>query len=195
MTINNDYFQKFNNITFSQLWETAEEFIDDYKLTGLPTTEYQLTDDTLELIWILLNGRFSDSTIKPYNTYGGFKVRFMSKVWQYAPTWKKELDIQNKLRGLSLEDDSDIYKGSSAIYNTALNPGTEPSTGTTEELNFINSQNTTKYKKSKLEGLALLTDLLKNDVTDAFLRRFDEFFKKIIYSGNTYLYETIDEEN
>lgn len=96
---------------------------------------------------------------------------------------------------MSLEDGSDIYKGSSAIYNSAMNPATTPGTNTDEELNFINNQNVTKYKKSKLEGLAILSDLLKNDVTEAFLRRFDDFFKTIIYSGNTYLYKTIDEEN
>lgn len=132
-------------------------------------------------------GRFADSTIKPYNTYGAFKIRFMSRIWQHAPAWKKELDIQNKLRSMSLDDNSPIYEGSKAIYNTALNPGTQP---TEEELNYINSQNTTKYKKSKLEGLAILTDLMKNDVTETFLRRFDDFFKTIIYSGRTLLYGT-----
>ena len=138
----------------------------------------------------MLVGRFADSTVKPYNTFGAFKVRFMSRVWQYAPTWKKELDIQNKLRGLSLEDGSELFVGGSAIYNTAMNPGTQPSTNDTEELNFINSQNVTKYKKSKIEGLALLTDLLKNDVTEQFLRRFDDFFKTIIYSGRELTYIT-----
>lgn len=94
------------------------------------------------------------------------------------------------MRSLSLDDNSEIYKGSSAIYNTALNPNTTPGTDTDNELNFINSQNVTKYKKSKLEGLAILSDLLKNDVTEEFLRRFDDFFKTIIYSGRTLLYET-----
>lgn len=187
------YFQSFDNVTFSQLWETKESFIETYNETGLPKENY-LDDKTLELIWILMLGRFADSTIKPYNTYGAFQVRFMSRIWQYAPTWKKKLDIQNKLRELSLDDGSALYLGSTAIYNTALNPGTEPSTGDTDELNFINKQNTTKYKKSKLEGLALLNDLLKNDITDAFLRRFDDFFKTIIYSGRTLLYETPEGE-
>ena len=183
-----DNFQVFNNITFSQLWENASDFIDTYNETTLPKEPY-VDDETLTLIWLLLAGRFADSTIKPYNTYGAFKLRFMSKVWQYAPTWKKELDIQNKLRELDL-DSGELYLGSTAIYNTAINPGTEPNTNTTNELNFINSQNVTKYKKSKVEGLAILTDLLKSDVTEQFLRRFNEFFKTIIYSGNPVLYET-----
>lgn len=186
----NTYFQSFDNITFSELWETAEDFIQAYKETGLPQ-EYEggtyVTDETLSLIWLLMIGRFADSTIKPYNTFGAFKVRFMSRVWQHAPAWKKELDIQNKLRSLSLEEGSILYEGSKTIYNNALNPGTNP---TEEELTYINQQNTTKYKKSTLEGLAILTELMKNDVTEAFLRRFDDFFKTIIYSGRNLQYIT-----
>lgn len=87
---------------------------------------------------------------------------------------------------MSLNDDSPIYEGSKAIYNSAMNPGTQP---TQEELDYINSQSVTKYKKSKLEGIALLTELMKQDVTERFLRRFDDFFKTIIYSGRTLLYE------
>lgn len=185
-------FQSFDNITFSKLWSSSDSFITTYNEVGLPKEPY-VDDETLQLIWILLSGRFADSTIMSYNTYGSFKIRFMSRVWQHAPAWKKELDIQNKLRALSLENDSEIYEGSKAIYNTAMNPGTQPSTQDAEELNFINSQNVTKYKKSKLEGLALLTDLLKKDVTEAFLRRFDDLFKTIIYSGRTLKYATINE--
>lgn len=186
-------FQSFDNITFSDLYPTQEEFVNQYKVVGFPQ-EYEggsyVTDDDLRLIWLLLIGRYADSVIKPFNVYGAFQVRFMSRVWQHAPAWKKNLDIQNKLRSLSLEDGSEIYKGASAIYNAAMNPNTQPGTDTDEELNFINTQNVTKHKKSKLEGLAILSDLLKNDVTEQFLRRFDDFFKTIIYSGRTLLYET-----
>lgn len=185
------YFQNFDNITFSQSWDTAESFVETYNSTGLPKEPY-VDDDTLKLIWVLMIGRFADSTIKSYNTQGAFKVRFMSKVWQYAPAWKKELDIQNKLRELSLESGSELYVGSTAIYNSAINPGTSPSTDNLEELNFINQQNVTKYKKSKIEGLSLLVELLKKDVTEVFLKRFDDMFKTIIYSGRTLYYVTED---
>ena len=189
------YFQHFDNIKFGELWSTKEDFVNSYKEVGFPQTfegGTYVTDADLELIWLLLIGRFAVSTIKPYNTYGAFQVRFMSKVWQYAPAWKKELDIQNKLRELSLEDGSELFLGGSAIYNSALNPGTQPSTNDTDELNFINSQNVTKYKKSKIEGLAILSSLLKTDITDQFLNRFNEFFKSIIYSGRELTYVTED---
>lgn len=194
----NTYFQSFDNVTFSELWSDSESFVKDYKDSGLPqtyktnsgSTANYVTDDDLKLIWTLLIGRFADSTIKPYNTFGAFKIRFMSRVWQHAPAWKKELDIQNELRAMSLQDGSAIYEGSKAIHNTALNPGTAPGTNTSEELNFLNQQNVTKYKKSKLEGLAILNDLMKKDVTEAFLRRFDDLFKTIIYTGRDLYYAT-----
>lgn len=182
-------FQVFNNITFSELWGTKEKFIEAYDASGLPKDGY-LSNEDLELIWVLLLGRFADSTIKPYNTYGAFQIRFMSKVWQYGPIWKKELDIQNKLRNLSLENGSELFVGGTSIHNSAMNPGTAPSTNDIDELNFINTQNTTKHKKSKLEGYLILSESLKKDITEGFLRRFDEMFKTIIYSGKTYLYKT-----
>lgn len=193
--MNKSYFQSFDNITFSELYSTQEEFVNQYKAVGFPQ-EYEggtyITDDDLKLIWLLLIGKYADSTIKPFNVYGAFQVRFMSKIWQYAPAWKKELDIQNKLRALSLDDGSELYEGGKALYNSALNPGTDPSAydSATGEINFLNAQNVTKYKKSKIEGLAMLTNLLKTDVTELFLKRFEEFFKTIIYSGRTLYYET-----
>lgn len=194
--MSNTYFQHFDNITFSDLWGTSEQFIQAYKETSLPQTYTNsdgtagtyVSDEDLQLIWLLMIGRFADSTIKPYNTFGAFQVRFMSRVWQHAPAWKKELEIQNKLRSMSLADGSELYEGSKAIYNSALSP--ESMKKANEELDYITSQNTTKYKKSKLEGLAILTDLMKNDVTEQFLRRFDDFFKTIIYTGRELQYVT-----
>lgn len=201
--MNNTIFQNFNNVTFSDLWSTQEEFVNAYKVVGFPqtftnsdgTTGTYVSDEDLRFIWLLLIGRFADSTIKPYNTYGAFQVRFMSRVWQHAPAFLKNLEIQNKLRSLSIDSGSEIYDGSKAIYNNALNPGTAPGTDTDQELSYINQQNVTKHKRSKLEGLAMLTDLLKNDVTEQFLKRFDDFFKTIIYTGQDLVYATYNEEN
>ena len=68
-------FQTFDNITFSELWSTQEDFINAYKTVGFPQT-YEggtyVSDDDLKLIWLLLIGRFADSVIKPYNTFGAF---------------------------------------------------------------------------------------------------------------------------
>ena len=109
-------------------------------------------------------------------------------------TSQLKLKIQEKLRSLGLDSNSEIYKGSRAIYNHAFNPETTPKTGDIDELDYINEQNTTGYKKSVLEGLALLMDSLKNDVTDDYVNKFRKLFKIVVYPERTVLYEESDEE-
>ena len=110
----------------------------------------------------------------------GYKVKFFATLWQYGPKWSLDVQIQAKLRGLGLDSNSEIYKGSKAIYNHAEHPETAPSTDSLEELEYINSQQTTNYKKSTLEGLASLVDLLRNDVTENFINQFKKLFSKFV---------------
>lgn len=121
-----------------------------------------------------------------------FKYKIFSVIFQYGPTWEKELAIQYNLRAL---DADAIRQGSKAIHNSALNPQTEPSTGSLDELTFINQQNTTNYKKSPLEGYALLMELLKKDVTNEFLNRFQKCFKQFVRPEKPLLYVTEEEED
>ena len=123
-----------------------------------------------------------------------FKFKLFGKMAQYAPAWEQKLEIQAKLRSLGLNDDSEIYKGSKAIYNTALNPENLPKTGDLTELEYINSQNTTNYKKSKLEGLALLADSLRADVTEDYVNKFRKLFKIVVYPERVLLYEEESDE-
>ena len=83
--------------------------------------------------------------------------------------------------------------GGKAIYNQALNPSAEPGTGTLEELGYINAQNTTNYKKSKLEAYSILTDLLKTDVTENFLTKFKICFKTFVMPEKVLVY--VDDED
>lgn len=113
-------------------------------------------------------------------------------MFMYGPTWEERLSLQEKIRNLT---DAEIQQGSKAIYNSALNPATTPSTGSLEELNFINSQNTTNYKKSRMEAIALKWDLLHTDVTSEFLAKFKSLFMKILSPNQTQVYvNTIEEE-
>ena len=91
-----------------------------------------------------------------------------------------------KLRNLS---EDDIIKGSKAIYNHAYNPGTEPTTATLEELEAINEQNTTNYKRSKLDAYGTLIDLLETDVTSAFLDKFKRLFITVVEPQKSLYYE------
>lgn len=182
-------FQQFFNYKFTDIYNNVDDFINDYKNNGLPTL---ISDESATTLYYLLYARYGNSTLSNADT-NQFKYKLFSIVWQYGGTWEKNLEIQKKLRELSLEDGSDIYKGGKAIYNNALNPGTSPSTNDLEELNFINSQNVTNYKKSKLDGLAFLSELLKTDVSNTFLNRFQKLFIQIPI-GNTKYYIT-EEEN
>ena len=112
----------------------------------------------------------------------------------YGPTWEKNLEIQAKLRGLSLEAESEIYKGGKAIYNHSYNPSTAPSTETLEELPTVNEQNVTGYKKSVLDGLEMLSSLLERDVTKEFIDKFKRLFMIIVAPDYPLLYKT-EEDN
>ncbi len=112
-------------------------------------------------------------------------------MFQYGPSWEKKLEIQEKLRALS---DEEIAKGSKAIYNTALNPSSEPTTQSLEELQYINSQNTTNYKKSKMDAFTQLWGLIDTDVTGDFINRFKVCFKQFVRPEKPLLYVTDNDE-
>ena len=61
-----------------------------------------------------------------------------------------------------------------------MNPGTAPSTSSLEELPGIDDQNTTQYKKNKLDAYANLMGLLEKDVTEEFLSKFKNLFLKFV---------------
>ena len=76
--------------------------------------------------------------------------------------------------------EDEILAGTKAIYNHAFNPQTAPTTNTVDELEYINEQNTTTYKKSKLDGYALLWAILNDGVTERFLREFRYHFLVVV---------------
>ena len=160
-------------------WNNAESFLKDWKSTFYYTSDNTLvTDDNIKLIWNLLYARFANSPIANKDD-DQFKNKVFAIIFQYAPTWQKELAIQKKLRGMSL-DSGDIFRGTGMIYNHSYNPSTAPSTSSLDELTTIDDQNTTHYKKGVLEGLNYLDDLLKNDVTEAFMNKFKKLFRQFV---------------
>lgn len=101
--------------------------------------------------------------------------------------------MQQNLRNIS---EDDLLKGSKAIYNHAFNPSAAPTTGTLEEIDYINDQNTTNYKKSKMDAYTQLWELLKTDVTGEFLAKFQKCFKQFVKPERTWIYVTeLDEED
>lgn len=188
---------QYSTVLFTDVWDDVEDFVNDWKNCGIPyqitvgTSQVQtLTDANIQTLFYLLYARYGNNPIANRDTTQ-WKYKIFSIIFEYGPSWEKRLDIQAKLRGLS---EDDIVKGSKAIYNTALNDSTSPSTQTLEELNFINSQNTTNYKKSKMEAYAQLWDLINTDVTEAFIDRFKKCFKAFVSPEKPLLFVSEDEE-
>ena len=187
--IYNSEYGNYRTKKFTDFYPTSQDFVNDYHLCGIPST---ITDDTATTLFYLLYARYGNSHIINSDE-NQFKYKMFSIIFQYGPTWEKRLDIQNKLRNLT---EDELMYGTKAIYNTANNPGTDPSTGSLEELQYINSQNTTGYKKSKMDAYANLLALLDTDVTEDFIKKFGKLFITILEPREPLWYATeIGEDN
>lgn len=190
----NSYYGGYRTRTFTQIFsndgETGSYDAFAAMLAGTPFARKisEANIDT-ELLFYMLYSRYGNSHIS-YTDENQFVYALFSTIMMYGPAWAKRLSIQEELNKLPLEDGSEIYLGSGAIYNHALNPGTAPSTQTLTELPHINEQNTTKYRKSKLEGLSNLMALLETDVTEEFLAKFRKLFIRVTAPDQPLLYTT-----
>ena len=140
---------------FTEIYDNVDKFISDYftiNLGGLTTNQPQEEYGLLPKLYYLLYAKYGNTPIANFDE-NQFKYKLFSIVFMYAPTWEKRLEIQSKLRNIS---ENDLLVGSKAIYNQALNPETTPKTSDLDELDYINQQNTTNYKKSKMDAYAQL---------------------------------------
>lgn len=164
---------RYNTGLFSEIFINADAFWEDYQVCSFPK---DVSEENIRLIYALLLAAYGQSSIAN-ETVDQFKIKLWSIVWQYAPTWVTRIDIQKRLRELPLEE---LKKGGKAIYNRALHPGTEPTDASLEELDFIDSQNVTNFKKSTPEAMAIQWDLLRDNLTKQFISRFKILFRTIL---------------
>lgn len=189
MLYNDRLYGGFRTRTFSQIYTNVDEFIDDYKTIGIPTT---VSDDTIKTIYLLILSRKANSPIASSDE-NRFRLDLFAIIFSKAPTWERRLDIQKKLRELT---DDELMYGAQAIYNTATNPANGLAYDEDDKpikLNQLNLQNTTNYKKSKLEAYSILWESLRDDVTSIFLRAFDRLFNQFTYE-TPLLYATESED-
>lgn len=171
---------------FTDIWGEADDFLSDYKEFNYNNEMLALNalnDDIVRAIYYLLYSKYGNSSVASSDE-NRFKYDLYTTIFSYGPTWAKKIKIQSDIRKMELDE---LQKGGKAIYNTAFNPSqpvangeaSESGEGTNslEELKYINQQNTTNYKKSKIDAYTLLLDLLETDVTSEFLRRFQKLFK------------------
>lgn len=129
-----------------------------------------------KLIYALLVANYSNSVIATSDV-NRFKYELCSIIFQYAPSWQKELEVQKQIRKLGV---ADFQAGATNIVNNAQNPSSAPTSQTVEELLYINAQNVSKTKRSLADGYALMLSLLKEDVTQPFINRFKKLFLTIV---------------
>ena len=166
-------YGNFRTRTFSEIWDNADDFVSDYENNGLPAL---ISTENANTLYYLLYSKFGNSHIASSDEER-FKYSLFRVVWEYGPAWQKKLELQAKLRGFS---ETELLEGSKQIYNSAQNPSSQPGTFSDEELKYINNQNVAKAKKGKLEAYSLLLDMLEDDVTEPFLRKFDKLFLTIV---------------
>lgn len=179
--MSNYVLPKYSTRLFTDIYSDVSNFLIDYHDNGIPAS---ITDDSASTLFYLLYAKYGNNPIANGDEYQ-FKLKVFSIIFTSGPTWERRLDIQEKLRTLS---DSDLLLGAKAIYNNAVNPGDAPGTQTLDELTYINAQNTTNYKKSKMEAYAQLLDLLDADVTTEFINKFKVCFKTFVSNERPLIY-------
>lgn len=142
----------------------------------------------LMLIYQLLLARYANSTIASSDE-NRFTLQCMAIIFQYAPAWIKRLEIQHTLHEMDLSSD-EFLRGSAQIFNTSLNPSEDPATDTMTPLSTINQQNVNIQKRDKFKALAILEELLKTDITGAFIDRFRPLFRTIVAPQRPLFYTT-----
>lgn len=159
--------------TFCDLYESVNDFIYDYNNIGIPKI---ISVENASTLYYLLYARYGNSPISNFDENQA-KFKLFTIIWQFGPAWEKKLQIQANLRGLS---DAELREGALSIFNHALNPSTDPSTASETELDYINEQNTTRQKRSKVGAYMELWQALSTDVTEEFLKRFGVCFKQFV---------------
>lgn len=181
--MNSLYGRSDRTRTFADIFGSLDIFIEAYKNNGIKST---ISDENVSTLYYLLYGQYGNSHIANSDE-NQFKYKLFSIIFMYGPSWEKRLEIQENLRKLSNDE---LLLGAKQIYNHSFNPSSAPSTSSLEELETINEQNTSNYKRSKLDAYALLWDLLKSDVTNAFISKFKDLFKVIVEPELPLWYET-----
>lgn len=176
---------EYNTVLFSDVWETESDFSRDLSSSVFNV----ISDKSKSILYYLLVARYGNNPIAN-RSIEQWKLKIFSIIFQYGPTWERKLEIQERLRNLS---EDELLKGSKAVLNHAMNPGTLPSTSALEELNYINDQNTSSHSKSKMDAYSQLWMLLKTDITEIFLSHFKKCFKVFVSPEMTLLY-TEEEE-
>lgn len=185
------YKHRYDQYTFNDIYDSFDSFKESFTSTVFGNV---INDTQLEVLYYLLYARYGNSTIAGYDV-NQWEYRLYSIIYQYAPSYFKKREIQDELVKMDLNGD-EILKGARMVHNTALNPGNEPGTASADELDYINSQDTSNYRHSKVDALAKLASIIRMDTMKELLDRFKDLFLKVLSPYEPILYATQeDDEN
>jgi hypothetical protein len=149
------------------------------------------TNNLIKTLYYLLYSKYGNSSIASSDPEQ-FKYKVFATIFEYAPAWKKRLEIQEKLFNIDLSAvDPEYLKGTMVMYNHAANPDTEPTTSSYDALPGINRQTVQTTKRGMLEGYETLLDLVNTDVTAAFLNKFKKLFITVVMPQAPLWYKSI----
>lgn len=180
-------YGEYRTRTFGEIFPDVTSFTDFYSSGPIPGRLLNGNDYSTyqaDTIYTLLCSEYFGAHIS-MSSEDWFKLKVMQIIYEYGPTWQREMALQDKL--LALTDDQ-LMTGSKAIYNHAAHPSTDPSTATLEELTYIDDQNTSNWKKERIRAFVDGSSGLDDSITRTFLNRFKKLFIKFIYPTGPVLY-------
>ena len=168
------FASNYETLTFAQVWNSYNSFLGDYNalIVGFKQNTAPLKETSLSTLYYLLYAKYGNNPIAN-SDIGQFKMKILSIIYAYGPMWERKQEIQDNIRTLT---EDDLIMGAKQIYNHAYNPNAEPSISSLTELEYINEQNTTNNRKSKMEAYSILWNILHASATDEFLNKFKKCF-------------------
>ena len=180
----------YNTKTFSQIFPDFTSFKNCFDNDFDKYAKDCISETSLKTLYWLLYSRYGENPIVNLSEVI-FKSKMVANTFQKGPTWERKLNLQKDLRDLT---ESDLLTGAKTIFNKALHDEGEPGTDTDTELTFINAQDVSKMRRSKLDAYSFLQDVLKTDVTEEFISSYAKLFSRFVSPTNTRIYVNDEED-
>lgn len=188
----NSWYGNYRTRTLGEIFRTYENFLEDWQNTSFNDVVGEELTSSMPLIYDLLLAKYVNSSIANSDE-SQFKLQLFSIIFNYAPTWQKQITIQKEVRKLTAEELRTTGAGAN-ITNLADNPSQQPGTNSTNELPYITQQSVTKSKRNLADTYATLNSLLNDDYTDKFLNRFKKLFLILVEPTGPLWYVNYDGE-
>lgn len=144
---------------------------------------------TPQTIYYLLLSEYKNSHVA-----GSDPTRFVLKcaalMYQYAPQFQREMEIQAQLRGMTQDE---IMSGAETLANEAMHPATPIDVDDHELIDTVNAQRTHWEKKDKARAYAELFALLNDDLPTRFIYKFRRLFIVNVTPRRPLLYSEIEQ--